>query len=372
MRKQNSYFRQADTQFVMQRWRANESCSLVGVGSIGKSNLMHHIAQLDTAKVYLGDDASKYKAVIVDANMLGALPAWNLDSAEQFRCWAGYELIMHRLYLDFYPLDVLGDDATIFFETYQALQDGTNPLYQYMGIRYLELGLEFFARRGIHIMLMFDEFEELLRQLPARFFQTLRGLRDRHKSLITFMTFSRKPINELIGEIGLPYADYESFSELFTDNVHFVGPYETQDALDMLQRLEDRHQFSLVDNLRQFTVYITGGYAGLIRAVFHQLLSNASSHIPTGDNFVDKLIGQSSIQSECETLWKSLSHIEQTILLSVSQGSANSIDMSKNKIHQAVGNLVMKKLLQMNQQTQNIVLHPPIFAQYIKHKKSSS
>src|SRR5215216_7392741 len=139
-RKQPLDFRATEVAYVMQRWQAAESCSIVGIGSVGKSNLIQHLTDVEVQQHYLGDkDASQFKAVLIDPNMMGALPDSG-DASDQIRCWAGYELMMHRLFLSFYPLDILGtDDARRFFETYQMLQDGTNPLYAYMGLRYFEL-----------------------------------------------------------------------------------------------------------------------------------------------------------------------------------------------------------------------------------------
>lgn len=364
MREQKLTFRQSETKFVMNRWRAAESCSLVGVGSIGKSNLMHHIANQAVAAHYLS--SSSHYAVIIDANMLGALPSWNQDGAESFRCWAGYELLMHRLYLDFYPLKELDADAENFFETYQALQDGTNPLFQYMGIRYLELGLEFFARRNIKIMFMFDEFEELLKQMPARFFLALRGLRDRHKSSITYLTFSRMPIRDLIDEMGLPLDDYEPFFELFSDNVQVVGPYVVDDAVDMLNNLQKRHQVPLDPDMTDQLVQITGGYAGLIRAVYHSLLSMPESDRQS-ETINDTLLQNRSVQIECETLWRSLSVSEQKILLIFAK-NPNEIpaNIMTNKTQRAIEILAKKNLLQVNPSDNRIITYPPLFSTFIK------
>ncbi len=130
-RSQPITFRQEEVGYVMERWRASDSCSLVGVGSVGKSNLLQHLADPDVQSYYMKDVAQGkiFKAIIIDPSMLGPLPSDTSD-AEQIRCWAGYELMMHRLFLAFYPFEVLGqDDARVFSETYQALQDGTNPIY---------------------------------------------------------------------------------------------------------------------------------------------------------------------------------------------------------------------------------------------------
>lgn len=365
MRQQHKTFRQEEVQYVYNRWLAGESCALVGAGSIGKSNLMQHLAHPETAKNYLGDSAKHYKVIIIDANMLGALPSWQEQNAEPFRCWAGYELIMHRLYLDFYPLEVLGDDAEVFFDTYQALQDGKNPLYQYMGVRYLELGLTFFMRRQIHLLLMFDEFEELLKQMPSRFFLALRGLRDRYKNQISFLTFSRLPLPQLIENMGLPAEDYEPFIELFSDNICYVGPYSEVDARNMLENLEERHRTTLMPFMRDTLIQVTGGYAGLLRAGFHAVLTMPQS---SGDlmTLIGGLLRHEAIQLECLVLWNSLSHIEQKVIMSLAQiKTGEEVNITDKIIQTTIDKLMRKHLLAVDETVQHIHIKPPLFAQYI-------
>src|SRR5215204_5168200 len=182
MRKNPLHFRKEEVNYVMRRWQASESCSLVGVGSVGKSNLLQHLSDPEVQVHFMGDRAKNFKSIMIDPNLLGPI---DTGEAERIRCWAGYELLMHRLYLSFYPFDMLGNDVNNFIDVYQALQDGTNPLYAYMGLRYFELGLEFFMKRGIQIVFMFDEFEEMLKQLPVKFFVTLRVLRGANKKQLS-------------------------------------------------------------------------------------------------------------------------------------------------------------------------------------------
>ncbi|NJL54794.1 hypothetical protein HC928_06080 [bacterium] len=169
-RRQPVDFRREEVAYVMQRWRASESCSLIGVGSVGKSNLLQHLADPEVQRTYMNiTQSDQFKAIIIDPNMLAPLPS--IEAAQE-RSWAGYELMMHRLFMAFYPFDMLSeDDSERFYNTYQALRDGTNPLYASMGLRYFELGLDFFVRRGIRIVFMFDEFEEMLKHLPVKFFR---------------------------------------------------------------------------------------------------------------------------------------------------------------------------------------------------------
>ena len=85
-RKQPLEFRKEEVSYVMQRWAAADACSLVGVGSVGKSNLLQHLSDPDVQAYYMdATQTEQFKAIIVDPNMLGPLPT-TAENAEQFRC----------------------------------------------------------------------------------------------------------------------------------------------------------------------------------------------------------------------------------------------------------------------------------------------
>ncbi|MCU0512676.1 MAG: hypothetical protein MUE40_08910 [Anaerolineae bacterium] len=365
MRKQPLEFRREEVDYVMKRWRAAESCTLVGVGSVGKSNLLQHLADEDVQRQYLGaDKATRFKTIMIDSNLLGPLPAPEPGN-EPFRCWAGYELMMHRLYLAFYPLDVLEDDAMNFYETYQMLQDGTNPLYTYMGLRYFELGLEFFLRRGIHLVFMFDEFEELMRQMPVKFFQTLRGLRDHHKNQLSYLTFARAPLPVVAEKLKLPGLEFEPFAELFTDNIYYVGPYNEIDGRLMLDRLLGRNQrINYPPHLASFLLYASGRYAGLLRAAFRMTdtLGSVNVEDSQSERLVEKLASRPPVRMECETIWKSLTAGEQQVLKALSGLGSPA---SSPETEQAMTMLVQKRLVHVDKAQQTLKIEPPLFRFFV-------
>jgi hypothetical protein len=366
MRKQPLHFRQDEVQFVAQRWQHSESCSLVGVGSVGKSNLLHHLSNNDVHLHYLGQRASRFIAITIDPNLLGPIDP---SASVPFKCWAGYELMMHRLYVAFYPLTILEDDAHNFFDTYQMLQDGTNPLYDYMGLRFFELGLEYFLRRDIQIVFMFDEFEELLRRMPPKFFQTLRGLRDNHKTKLSYLTFSREPLPVLIEKMRISEEELEPFTELFTDNVYYVGPYNQVDAQAMIERLIRRNpQSNYTSSAIDFLLYATGRYAGLMRAGFRSL--DYIGDIPPSDvrnpYFVERLASRRPVRAECETIWKGLTDVEQRVLKTISQRHSEKPDAEAEL---AISLLVQKRLLRLDRSRQTLSVEPPVFNAFVANQQ---
>lgn len=367
-RSQPLTFRQEEVGYVMERWRAVESCSLVGVGSVGKSNLLQHLADPEIQTYYMKDviKGKMFRAIIIDPNMLGPLPTGADD--EQFRCWAGYELMMHRLFLALYPFEMLtADEARIFYETYQALQDGSNPIFAYIGLRYFELGLDLLTKHDVQIVFMFDEFEELMRQMPVKFFITLRGIRDANKRLLSYLTFSRSTIPEIVDRLGVAALDIEPFVELFNDHVYFVGPYNDTDARNMINQLMRRADRQYDDYTINFLLWASGCFAGILRAAFRTLDTfgplDAHTLMTSADQIAQQIATRKAVRAECQTIWRSLSQLEQMILkdLSKPEPRLNAHDVH---IKEAFTVLTQKKLVGV--QSGRIVIEPPVFSCFVK------
>lgn len=362
-------FRQREAQFVMNRWRASQSVSLVGVGSVGKSNLLGHLTASSVQQHYLGETGAgdQFRAIHLDPFLMAALRP---DADLPLRFWAGYELMIHRLYLAFQPFDVLGErDRRVFYETYQAFQDGTNPIYQYLGLRYFEFGLELFMQRGVQIVFVFDEFEAFLRQLPLQFFLSLRGLRDAHKMQLSFTTFTRAPLPETAVSLGYTASEIEPFVELFTDNVCYVGGYSDEDARAMLSKLIARKGKQYDAQTQAFLIRATGGYAGLLRAsaeVFDRI--HAGTVTPevlsdSRDAWTQALAAQEPVRAECATLYTSLNASERAALKAVAHGGLQNI-VATEEGRSAIDSLERKGLLRQHGMMPRI--HPPVFAAYVR------
>lgn len=362
-RKQPLDFRKHDVEYVIQRWRAGDSCSLVGVGSVGKSNLLQHLVDPAVHQHYKIND--KFKVITIDPALLGPLPTG--ENSEQIRCWAGYELMMHRLFLAFYPFDMLSrQDAEGLYNAYETLQDGTNPLYAYMGLRYFELGLDYFMRAGIQIVFIFDEFEDMLKQMPVKFFQTLRGLRDANKQQLSYLTFTRAPLMTLVEQYQIPALEIEPFTELFTDNLRYVGPYNALDARRMLDNLIARNQVTHTEEVIEFLLNVSGGYAGLLRTTYRSLekIGTLDSITLKNGEGLRRLLLQRAIQDELWTLWKSLTLAEQNTLKVV----ARLVEYQDAEWYKsAVPMLVQKRLIRVDNATNGLMIEPPLFRVFVEN-----
>lgn len=362
-------FRQRETALVAGCWRAAASCALIGVGSVGKSNLLQHLADLTVQAQYMGEAAAtgRFKAIVIDPSLLSPLPA---GADEPLRFWAGCELIMHRLFMAYYPFDLLdARDARTFYDAYQSFQDGANPLYAYLGLRYLEFGLTLFMRRGAQIVLMFDEFETLARAMPFSFFAALRGLRDQYKRQLSFVTFSRAPLTDVFVALApeSPSA-VETFVELFTDRTIYLGVYSEADARQMLDRVMERKGKTYDTAAQNFILWAAGGHAGLLRAavqVMDLATQRAGKDVPR-EALLRALGERQPVRAECETILRSLSEDERDLLSTLAHGQTN-VRLDDSQTRAAFDLLLRKGLLRVESGTagDQLVVQPPLLAQYL-------
>lgn len=359
LRQHDLSYRKKECSYVTAAWQRRESVSLVGIGSVGKSNLLHHLGSGAVCEHYISSpECAKLCTLILDPHLLGTLAS---SHDEQYRAWAACELIMHRIYITLYPMSDLKNDARIFFEAYQSLQDGSNPLFAYMGLRYLELGLELLYRHGYVLILMFDELEVWLREIPSSFFRALRGLRDQRKGNLLFVTFSRKEFDYVVVDLGLNSYELEPFSELLVNNKLFVGPYSEQDANAMLNHAILGEE-PIADHVRHLILHCTGNHAGLMRAVLS--CSNILQNLPSTyalDQVLNALSVQASVERECDIIWQSLNSEEKSLLQAV---------VSKNKVtdfpQRTIQTLTAKGLLSITP-TRYLTITPPLFAIFLQN-----
>ena len=96
----------------------------------------------------------------------------------------------------------------------------------------------------------------------------MRGIRDDYKYQLTYITFTRRTLSQIVEELGASKLALEPFVELFTDSTHYLGPYSEADATAMLDRLSERQNVNFSPSFRRFLLKSTGGFAGLLRASF--------------------------------------------------------------------------------------------------------
>lgn len=379
VRRNDPDFRREEVSQILNCWRHGLSCSVIGVGSAGKTNLLQHLLDKDVQAAYLGADGGSLVAVVIDANMLTPLPFISPHDAahsEQFiladdrslehACWSGFELMLHRLIVSLYPLFTSFPrvDVDHIYEMYHAIQDGTNPTLYLKSIRFVEEALNTSVAHGLKIVFLLDEFDELIRLMPPVFLQSLRGLRDRFKGRVSYTTFTRAPVPTLIARHHAA-ASGEAFSELFTDHTLYLAGYQPRDAMAMLTTLNQRRTQPVSEAKMRFIVTLTGGFAGLTRAALQAASQIDESQDTEAQAQALALIP--AIRAECLAIWRGLTTGEQQIVRATTRQSAYTIDADTED---AISQLIQKQLLRLlnKQGKAQLQIVPPLFHAFVQRQ----
>src|SRR5512136_2905673 len=200
--------------------RGGESCSLIGVGSSGKSNLMRHLARQEVREHYLGEAARSMLAVYVDCAKLTdytirALHGLVLEAVSNAVQESSLETATLRP-----KLESLWEQAAE-----AAVPDKVR--------RALEEAIASVLRAGItQIFVILDDFDHVVQNAPGPVLNSLRALRDNFKARLMYTTVTCRELAFLRNE-----NEYQDFYELVCSETMPTGPYRESDARVMMDRL---------------------------------------------------------------------------------------------------------------------------------------
>jgi DNA-binding winged helix-turn-helix (wHTH) protein len=293
-------FRQEIVAPIMQCVKSGECCAIVGVGSVGKSNLLRHLARGDVCQHYLGDEAARVLFLHVDANAL-----------VEESVWGYYELMLHRLIQAVETLDPAWSDR--FDPLYERAIGGSNDR---LARRYLERVVG--ALRGMphryRLVFLMDEFDEVFRKVEGRLFAGLRALRDDHKYHLAYIVAGRQELSQVHPIAG----PHEAFYELVYLNTFGLGPYTDADAQHMVARLSARRDRALDERAIKAIITATQAHPGLMRAATWAVIDGRAD--PRKGNLSVQLLSDPTVRDECRKIWEGLSTEEQRALEEIALG----------------------------------------------------
>ncbi len=330
-------YRAAEVEHIIKALCSGDSCSVVGIGSVGKSNLMRFLQRDDVHRAYLNPDQDACLFVYVDVNKMLKKSFWGLQ-----------ELMLHQLLIELTNQEV--DSAIL-----QTLDDlhrrATNPQTRNLVLRYLDRAIwQVCHYLGWRLIFLIDEFDELCRLMPPRSFGALRALRDDYKYRLMYVVATRLELKRLREN----HLEIEAFEEIVSPHTIWLGTYSEDDARLMLHRLAARHQLALGDEIIEQICALTGRHPGLLREAYYAFRKQQ----PLSED----LIHQPSLQDEYRRIWFSLSREEQQAMVTLAGETgrptppAGAVDRLRDK------GLIVKTASKTDQ------IFSPLFAHYLEQR----
>ena len=296
-------FRTNSVSAIMKHIKAGDSCSIVGIGSVGKTNLLRFLMRDDVKRFYLGEETDSIIISYVDCNKLLQLSRWGFLELMLFQ--------LRQSVQKFLMPDSPEENQIKNF--YSKIERSKNRKFAF---RHVDNAINVVTNQlGKKVVFLIDEFDQVYRNLPKKSFAALRALRDEYKYQLTYIPATRMELNQL----RKPQNEIESFAELITPRTIWLGPLSSADAKQTVARIYSRYSGALDEERIQDLLRISGGHPGFLSMV-------ASAIELPSNNLESSLIGQVNVQEECYRILYSLPHEEQQALILLAlHGGAKSI-----------------------------------------------
>ncbi len=303
--------RRDDARYVLQRVAEGDCCAIIGVSNTGKSYLLRALAQAETRRRLLAEQASSQVFVYIDFNLM-------LEASEQ----GFYELIL-RCLLE--ALEARQTTASLIAPLRSAYQTLVAPPSAFQISLSFSEGLTALCQ-GLsdRLVLLFDEFDEPFERIEGRAFLNLRALKDKYWQRLSFVTATNRRLSNM--RRG---RDVDEFVELFEPFSRFLGPLDPADVNRVIDWVARSGGYTFDDEDRAFLAYHADGHLGLLLAVSRALGEVTGEPVrDAGQDWLihrqvrERLDRDASVQGECRKVWDDLTEAQQDALMGLVGGES--------------------------------------------------
>ncbi len=343
-----------DIRSIMRTVQAGKSCILVGVDGIGKTTLMRELLSATVREQYLAPEHERFIFLPLDAN--------ELSRPSALAYYRQMALLLEPV-LTRYHLPFSSDENILVVANEEMVR------------KHLFDRVEAIVTRCEQCRLVFllDRFEVAFTETEPQFFRVLQSLRSRSNGQVCYVAASTN-IPVLICDEQQQRVVREMFPELFNGNIYGIKPLQRQDSQTVIDQGLQDHQASLVAQLLE----ITGAHPGLLKAVM--TVCNGGENALTARDFLEqiipRLLQETTIVSQCEQIWYSLSEVEQYCLKQIRRGLFTQYDGSPpysiRLIQSALHMLVLKGIIREEHRSNtSYQSFSPLFASYVAQQFSA-
>ena len=280
---------------LLRSMQAGDSAAVVGVASVGKSNVVQALQQRDIQMMHLEQESQLPLLVWLDANDLTALEPWYF-----------FELLLYRLIFHADRVNIAPAIVTYLEDAYTRLLGFENN--PNLALLVCQEALRWLCQtHQVKVVLLLDEFDLLFEALPEGFFRNLRSMRDKNKYNLVYILFLRQELATLRPSLS----EVEAFAELFQAHTHYLQPDDLTGTEQMLMRLAERFQIEWPTRQTSIIFDWSGGHAGLNKVIFRKILPQLNARQTS--EFA-ALTEDAEVLDECQKIWDSLDDDERHCL----------------------------------------------------------
>ena len=276
--------------------REGNSCQIVSVAGVGRSNLLGLLAYNRNVRIgHLGTQQTSFHFVLLNFSEIRKRPILDatkflflglLDSLRERGMKKDYEIVNKYF------------KESIRFNDEMVLFDGLKKTIDYLAVE-----------NKLTVVFLFDRFEEYIPMLTPQFFTNLRILRNRAKYHFSVVFSLNRPLED------------EIESSLFSDFFEFVAgrtiylPILDKPGLDFrISYLEKITEKKINKDTLERVLKLTSGH-GRITILCLETLLSLDTKLPENDSqLLDYFFSQRPIRSSLFAIWNALSPSEQEII----------------------------------------------------------
>lgn len=279
---------------ILEFVKEGNSCQVVGVPGTGRSNILGLLTYNRSVRIkHLGEEQKNYHFVLLN---FSEIRKRNLLDSLKFIFLGILDSLKER---------GLEKDYAVLNKIFKESLRGQDELVLFQG---LKKTIDFLAiEKNLHLILLFDRFEEYIPSLTSEFFADLRVLRNRAKYHFSVVFSLSRPLEDLLEPL------------LFSDFYEFVAgrivylPLCDKAGIDFrinyLEKITNRIvSKELLDKIFE----LTGGHGNLVRLCVEAILANDEEVYK--DGLKSFFLKQRFIRSALFGMWNSLTPSEQLFL----------------------------------------------------------
>jgi len=288
-------YRSRDAQAILEILAAGQPVAVIGLSNLGKSTLLRQMVAPTVAAAYRAMTGQTALFVYIDCNRMLQM------SAQGF-----YEAILRSI---LETLGEMGPDCASLCERiegyYRRVVDSDSAFMIPLAFNDAIIALLEDKATPQNVILLFDEFDDVLTGLEERVFLNLRALKDKYAHL-NYVSATLTPLSSVGGGDNLG-----EFLELFAAHKYHVKPLDADAATELAAQVFAQNHDSLDPPERDYILQQAGGHPGLIQAVAHVVMQVESgapaSYTEQALSMAgDVLQSHRLVRSELGKLWKQL------------------------------------------------------------------